>query len=319
MSGATRPSDSGVEGPGQHPDQEGLSPQDDLIREDDLIRDADLIRSRRNPLVRSIRQLHQPRGRRDAGLLLLEGTHLLQEVLQLRLQPRDLLLTPRWEGSHPELVAALPASTRLHRVSDEVLAAAATTEHPDGVVLTLPLPPSASSTLPGFLLVLDRLQDPGNLGTLMRTALAAGVERLWLAGGADPFQPKVLRASAGSALALPLERLEEAELCLRLRQAREAGYQVVAALAPSAVEAEAASIPYWQLDWRRPTILLLGNEGGGLSRDLLTLASHRVTIPHSPAVESLNVAVAAAPLLLERWRQGILQRATQPQERMPHQ
>ncbi|QPN65312.1 RNA methyltransferase [Synechococcus sp. CBW1006] len=313
MSGATRASDSGVDRPGQQPDEEGLS------SEESLSRDEGLIRSRRNPLVRNLRQLHHPRGRRDAGLMLLEGTHLLQEVLRLRLRPCDLLLTTRWEGSHPELVAALPASTRLHRVSDEVLAAAATTEHPDGVVLTLPLPLCVNGTLPAFLLVLDRLQDPGNLGTLMRTALAAGVERLWLAGGADPFQPKVLRASAGSALELPLERLEEDELRLRLRQAREAGYQVVASMAPSALEAEEAPIAYWQLDWRRPTILLLGNEGGGLSSDLLTLASHRVTIPHSPAVESLNVAVAAAPLLLERWRQGILQRGSQPQERMPHQ
>ncbi|MFN9951845.1 MAG: TrmH family RNA methyltransferase [bacterium] len=63
--------------------------------------------------------------------------------------------------------------------------------------------------------------------------------------------------------------------------------------------------PFWELDWRRPTVLLLGNEGAGLADDLAALAQHRVTIPHSPAVESLKVAVAAAPLLLERWRQQL--------------
>jgi TrmH family RNA methyltransferase len=76
------------------------------------------------------------------------------------------------------------------------------------------------------------------------------------------------------------------------------GQQVVATL----VDGGQAQ-PYWQLDWTRPTVLLLGNEGAGLDAELAALASHRVTIPHSAAVESLNVAVAAAPLLLERWRQ----------------
>jgi TrmH family RNA methyltransferase len=82
-------------------------------------------------------------------------------------------------------------------------------------------------------------------------------------------------------------------------QAVAAGQQVVAAVPPGVAGAQA----YWQLDWRRPTLVLLGAEGPGLSPALLELATHRVCIPHSAAVESLNVAVAAAPLLLERWRQ----------------
>jgi TrmH family RNA methyltransferase len=151
------------------------------------------------------------------------------------------------------------------------------------------------------VLALDRLQDPGNLGTLLRTALAAGVEEVWLAEGADPYQPKVLRASAGAALALPLRRLGAAELAARLGQLLASGAQVVAAVAPGA--AQASLTPYWRLDWTRPTALLLGNEGAGLDPALASLASAVVTIPHSAAVESLNVAVAAAPLLLERWRQ----------------
>ncbi|MEB3263403.1 MAG: RNA methyltransferase [Synechococcus sp.] len=271
------------------------------------------ISSRRNPLVRQLRLLHQSRGRREAALLLLEGTHLLQEALRLGLAPGEVLFTLRWEAQQGALLERLPAASRRLRVSEEVLAAVATTEHPDGVVLTVPLPSPPAGPPPGFLLALDRLQDPGNLGTLMRTALAAGVGRLWLGGGADPLQPKVLRASAGAALDLPHERLEEEELRQRLRQLRETGYQVVATLvAPGPGGDE--PLPYWQLDWRRPTVLLLGNEGAGLAPDLAALATHRVTIPHSPAVESLNVAVAAAPLLLERWRQGI-----QQQERMPAQ
>lgn len=273
-------------------------------------------------MVGRFRALHESRGRRDQGRVLLEGTHLIEEAARLGLAASELLATPAWIEAHQALLHQHPAMAAvLQPVDEAVLAAAATTRHPDGVVLSLDLPRPAAPTRPGFVLALEQLQDPGNLGTLMRTALAAGVEALWLAGGADPWQPKVVRASAGAALTLPLERLEG--LALRLQQARAQGVQVVAttvtarvgptppasAAAAGASAAGTAAIPYWQLDWTLPTVLLLGNEGAGLSSDLLSCCSHRVTIPHSAAVESLNVAVAAGPLLLERWRQQ--------QERMP--
>jgi TrmH family RNA methyltransferase len=263
------------------------------------------ISSRRNPLVRQLRDLHEARGRRAQGRLLLEGTHLLQEALRLGLRPELVLATPAWLERHAELLPLIPEGVRLQPASAEVLDAAASTRHPDGVLATLPLPgadggaagaPVAAASA-DFVLALDRLQDPGNLGTLLRTALAAGVSRVWLAEGADPFQPKVLRASSGAVLALPLERLEAAELRRRLG-ALGGAMQLVATVVRGGQ-------PYWQLDWRRPTVLLLGNEGAGLAADLAALAQHRVTIPHSPAVESLNVSVAAAPLLLERWRQQL--------------
>jgi len=264
---------------------------------------AEPITSRRNPLVKRLRLLHDPRGRRQEGLLLLEGTHLLQEVLRLQLQPSDLLATAAWLADHAALVAALPPGCICREVSQEVLEAVATTQHPDGVVLTVAPPAAApaAAALAPFVLALDGVQDPGNLGTLMRTALAAGVESLWMADGADPFQPKVLRASAGAALALPLLRESRADLAGRLAAAAAAGAQVVVAVRPGV--GPVAPLPYWQLDWTRPTVVLLGSEGAGVSPQLEALANQRVTIPHSAAVESLNVAVAAAPLLLERLRQ----------------
>jgi TrmH family RNA methyltransferase len=243
--------------------------------------------------------LHQPKGRREQGLVLLEGTHQLQELLRLGLQPELVVATPAWIERHGRLLAE--RSTPLQPVGDEVMAAVATTDHPDGVVATL-----VREALPiargdgAFVLVLDQLQDPGNLGTLLRTALAAGVNEVWLGAGADPLQPKVLRASSGAALALPLLRLPQGDALLPLVQrAAAAGQQVVATVV------EPGAQPYWQLDWSRPTVLMMGNEGAGLHPQLAALATHRVTIPHSAAVESLNVAVAAAPVLLERWRQGL--------------
>jgi TrmH family RNA methyltransferase len=261
------------------------------------------IRSVRNPLIQAVRRLHRSSGRLEQGLILLEGTHLLQEVLRLERRPDLVLATNAWLETHAALLGRLPAGVPLRTCTEEVLAAAATTRHPDGVLLTLAVTalPAPAVTPPDFVLALDRLQDPGNLGTLLRTALAAGVERVWLGEGADPLQPKVLRASSGAALALPIERLAAAELGRRLAAARAAGLQLVAAVVP---EADGDALPFWELDWRRPTALLLGNEGAGLDPELTRLADRRVTIPHSPAVESLNVAAAAALLLLERSRQA---------------
>lgn len=275
----------------------------------DRQRTAELITSRRNPLVKRLRELHAAKGRREQGLVLLEGTHLVQEVIRLKLVPSDLLTsellaTEAWLSSHTDLVEALSPAVTIQPVGQEVLEAVATTAHPDGVVLTLATaalqaPPDGQE----FVLVLDTLQDPGNLGTLMRTALAAGVDGLWLADGADPFQPKVLRASAGAALALPIERMDRSALLQRLITAAARGLQLVAAVPPGADLDGEQPVPYWHLDWTKPTALLLGQEGAGLAPELQALASHRITIPHSAAVESLNVAVSAAPLLLERLRQ----------------
>jgi TrmH family RNA methyltransferase len=241
-----------------------------------------------------VRELHQAKGRREQGLLLLEGTHLLQECERLAIAPTLLIATSRWLERHPELALLGP----LQAVTPEVLEAMATTTSPDGVLALLS--PPAAATLPAagpqpMVLALDRVQDPGNLGTLMRTALAAGVEQLWLGGGADPWQPKVLRASAGAALELPLKRLESLEQCLG--QAKADGWSLRAAV-------RQGGVPYWQLDWRQACVLVLGNEGAGIDPALERLGLEPVTIPHSPQVESLNVAVAAGVLLLERQRQG---------------
>ncbi|MEB3317017.1 MAG: RNA methyltransferase [Cyanobacteriota bacterium] len=262
---------------------------------------AEPITSLRNPLIKRLRDLHHAAGRQERQRLLLEGSHLLEEALRLGLAPDLLLATSSWLKRHGALLEALPAAVPWREVSAEVLAAAATTRHPDGVIATLPwtlpAPPPAPPT-PAFALLLDHVQDPGNLGTLLRTALAAGVEQIWLGEGADPWQPKVLRASSGASLALGIGRFHAAELLDRVRQARSAGLTVVGTVARGGE-------PYWSHDWQSPTVLMLGNEGAGLSPDLLARADRLVSLPHSAAVESLNVAVAAGPLLLERERQRL--------------
>ena len=269
---------------------------------------SSVITSRRNPLVKRLRALSRREGRDVEQILLLEGTHLLEEALLTDPPNLDLVATEIWIDRHPALMSRLPSGTSIQPVSEEVLSAALSTVSPDGVASLMPMSQlPACPSEPSFLLVLDRLQDPGNLGTLLRTALAAEIETVWLGSGADPLSPKVLRSSAGALLQLPHQRLgpDEAgaldQLEDKLLQLRDRGVQVVATLVPEASAARQA-IPYWELNWQCPTALVLGNEGRGLHPRLQACCSHSVTLPHSERVESLNVAAAAVPLLLERRR-----------------
>ena len=267
-----------------------------------------LISSRRNPLVKRLRSLSSRAGREEEGLLLLEGTHLLQELVRLKLQPAELIATERWYQRHAQLLVGVNQAIPRRLVTDEVLTAALSTVTPDGVASLCPY--SALPLAPKdvhFLLVLDRIQDPGNLGTLLRTALAADVQNVWLGSGVDPLGSKSLRASAGALLQLPHHRFGPDEdtaisqLTDELKRLAAGGMQVVATLVPGS-QVPIRPVPYWELNWRLPTALVLGTEGAGLHPELLACCTHAVTLPHSSRVESLNVAAAAVPLLLERRR-----------------
>ena len=176
----------------------------------------------------------------------------------------------------------------------------ADTVSPQGVVVIARRPRAGngdlwSATETPLVLVLDRLQDPGNVGTLLRSAEGAGVTAVAvLEGTADPFSPKALRSSMGSAFRLPVvTELNGREF---LEQARTRGCAVLAADGGGAVS-------FRRTDWTRPTVLVVGNEGRGVAQDLLEACDQRVAIPMRGSVESLNVATAGAVLLFEAARQ----------------
>ena len=154
----------------------------------------------------------------------------------------------------------------------------------------------ATALSSGSLLVaLDAVQDPGNAGTILRSAEAAGASAvIALKSTVDLYAPKVLRSAMGSAFRLPLATEVTADELLAA--CAQSGVQVVAA----AMEAESN---YDEYDWRQPALLLLGNEGNGLQHKLLERADTRIRIPLHPSVESLNVAAAAAVILFEAARQ----------------
>ncbi|MBD2101813.1 RNA methyltransferase [Leptolyngbya sp. FACHB-261] len=258
-----------------------------------------MITSSQNPLVKRLRKLSRAKDRAREGLLLLEGTHLLEEALRVGWPLEIVCYTPDWAQAHPELLSTIEQQAEMNcqECSPEVVAAITTTVSPDGVVAAAQRDWSGRPTLAAksLTLVLETLQDPGNLGTIIRTAAAAGSDGLLLsADSADPENPKVLRASAGTWFHCPMQRVTVLSETIQALKAQ--GMQAIATL-------PTAPLTYWQQDLRPPTLILLGNEGAGLSPELIDLADHQVSVPLSPGVESLNVGITAALLLYEARRQ----------------
>lgn len=253
-----------------------------------------MITSASNPRIQWVRSLQRRRRVREAErLFVVEGVRLAEEAFRAGVVPRLVVHAPDLDERAASLVHALARrGATVLPVSPRVLAACATTETPQGVVAVLPLPQPPAPAPLTFALVADGLADPGNLGTLLRTALAAGVEAVFLSPGTvDAFNPKVVRAAMGAHFHLPL-----------IRDTVEAIRQRLGDL-PLWLALSRGGTAYDRLDARRPLALVIGGEAHGPSEFWRRHAAVSVSIPTASAVESLNAAVAAAVILFEVRRQ----------------
>ncbi|MDN5326403.1 MAG: methyltransferase, TrmH family [Moorella sp. (in: firmicutes)] len=270
-----------------------------------------LISSIANRYVKLARSLQKRSWREKKGFYLVEGVHLLEEALQAG-APLEVVLyspriftTPRGE----KLVAGLQrAGYRCLAVAEETMAGISTATTPPGIVAVAPIQAKNLAELlavtvplhfPSLFVIAAGIQDPGNLGTIWRTALGAGATGLILTHGCvDPYNPKVVRSAMGATFRLPVAG--GVEPALLARELRDAGLELV-------VADVGAPLTFWQVDLRRPLALVVGSENHGPGPELLAAATARVGIPLVGPVDSLNVAVAAAILLYEalRQRQGV--------------
>ena len=223
--------------------------------------------------------------------------------------PSKILVTEKWLKKNQNLSKQFDESL-LTLVSEEVLASAISTVNPDGIAALVEIssiPNYQFNSKDDFILVLDRIQDPGNMGNLFRTALAAGVDAIFLGGGAHPLGQKVLRASAGAVFHLPFLRFDGNEeeilnsLLKSLYELSNLGFKIFSTSSHKK-SSKKTSKPYWEVDWSKRIALILGNEGRGIHEKIQEAFNETITIPHSELVESLNVACVAVPLLLERKR-----------------
>jgi len=279
------------------------------------------IQSRDNAQYKQLRQwASSAQARRKSGMTLLDGVHLCEAWLQHRGVPA-LCVVAESALSHPE-VAALVAqcesntnsNAKLNSNTNSNAGAAECVLLPDvlftplgqvengvGILFAVKVPDAASSghaspSLQSAALLLDSVQDPGNLGTILRTAAAAGIQQIFCGPGtAAVWSPKVLRAGMGAHFVL--EITEDVDLVQLIQQASVPVY---------ATQPDAPKTIY-TADLRAPSAWLFGHEGQGVSEQLLSLATERLAIPQSSQVESLNVAASVAICLFEQRRQQINQ------------
>lgn len=257
-----------------------------------------MLTSRQNPLIKDIVRLQEQRERQRSGLMLLEGTNLLTEALAVDWPLETVCYTEAWAERHPALLRG-GVDYRTECVTPALMEALSTTVTPDGVVATAlrKLPDWQTQLTQGTLwIIAETLQDPGNLGTLLRTATATGASVILSADSVDPTHPKVLRATAGQWFRRPPALAPD--LLVVMEYCQRHGISTYATTGQ-------ASQCFWDLDYRDPVAFILGSEGRGLSATLLNRVPNQVSIPMEAGVESLNVGISAAILLYEVQRQRL--------------
>ncbi|NEU29843.1 RNA methyltransferase [bacterium LRH843] len=243
------------------------------------------IDSIKNEQVKSLKKLHTRKGREKAGKFLVEGYHLVEEALKAEIVIETMMITEK---------AAIPESWSVSDrdvivVSDQVMKEISETETPQGIVAVceFPSPPNVEVETGKYLLI-DRVQDPGNVGTMIRTADSAGMTGVILGEGCvDMFNNKVIRASQGSIFHLPIIK---GDLMSWIRRFNEVSIPVYG------TALEGASV-YSTIPRQSQFALIMGNEGEGVAKDLLIATDQNIYIPIFGHAESLNVAVAAGILM----------------------
>lgn len=282
---------------------------------------AAVITSRENRWLKRFRAaLSGDRG--EEGIVGVEGVRLVEAALGSRLPIEALLVSESGARHLPRVAPVLASDVPVLRTSDKLFASVADTQTPQGIAaLVRPQLATIENLMAGtpLLVALVGVQDPGNVGTIVRAAEAFGASGAATCpadrvGTADPFGAKALRASAGSALRLPIVAgMSHTILLAQLRIFRLNVYAAVAAAVAedsknNLSDASSPLLRPWDIDWKDPAAILIGNEGSGLPVDLVRSADARVYIPQAAAtapvgIESLNAAMAASVLLYEAMRQ----------------
>lgn len=263
-----------------------------------------LIQSRDNPFFKGLAKLSgSARQRNKADQTLLDGAHLLAAYLDSGNQPRHILLNTAalhdgeiaglLERISEKLLAGHPTDVPVTQLDDKLFAELSDLKTSSGIIALIDLPQPAGTIADShFALLLEDVQDPGNLGSMMRSAAAAGCDSVFLSQGcADAWSPKVLRAAMGGHFALRIYERQD------LPGVAKAFSGTLLATSLHAARS------LYDCDLRGNVAFLIGNEGAGLSADLLGLATQKITIPMPGQVDSLNAAAATAICLFETVRQ----------------
>ena len=264
-----------------------------------------MITSIHNAKIQQVRSLQaRSRSRREAQAFVIEGVRLAEEALQGNWPAQLVLFTEELSERGQSVVNGYAErGAPVEQVSPPVMRAASDTQNPQGILVVLPMRSLPLPENPGFIFIPDVVRDPGNLGTMLRTAAAAGVEGVLLPpGSVDPFSPKVVRAAMGAHFHLTIHSSGWEGIRATLKNAALRVY----------LASVGAGLVYTQADFRSPLALIIGGEAEGAGPESQALADEQIHIPMPGRAESLNAAVAAAILLFEVVRQRETPEGTQP-------
>jgi TrmH family RNA methyltransferase len=250
------------------------------------------ITSRDNPLFKQLKRLAESgRERHRTGQLLLDGAHLIEAYMEAFGEPELIVVSGAGQATDALHLLQDLADARQVMLPGNLFAEISPVASPTGILALAKIPQLPAPREPGFAVLLEDIQDPGNLGSILRSAAAAGVEVAYLSAGcADVWSPKTLRGGQGAQFILPVvEKADLVRVCTEFR-----GTLLAASLKGESLYA---------MDLSEPVAFIFGNEGAGLTEDMLNASTHRVRIPMPGDVESLNAAAAAAICLFERVRQ----------------
>jgi TrmH family RNA methyltransferase len=236
----------------------------------------------------------QSKLRRKEKQIVLEGVRLIGDAVAAGVLPEFVLYTPGTAPDQPvvQWIARLrERGVACFETTPDIMAHVSDTQSPQGIVAVVPMPALSPADV-NLVLILDGIADPGNLGTILRTAAAAGVDVVILAPGCvDPYNPKVLRSGMGAHFRVPLARKAWPDI------AAEYGHL------PIYLAEAASNLLYYAVDWRQPAGLIIGGEARGAEAQARQLARATIAIPMSNTVESINAALAAGVILFEIRRQ----------------
>jgi len=262
--------------------------------------------SKDNAIIKRLRSLSEPRHREQERAFLIEGVKMVEEALRDDAGVNMVVAAPALVQHHGKGVLKLAESKGIEVlwISERLMHALSDSKTPQPVLAEVRMKQYSEETLladsAGLIVIAHQLQDPGNLGTIIRTAEAVGASGIVVTPHTvDPYSAKAIRASMGSILRLPLVRIGHATTFIKT--CRQKGFQTAATVL-------SGDTTHVDIDLRKPTVVILGQEGSGLPQDIMADVALHVRIPMATTIDSLNVATSAAVILYEAMRQRMEKR-----------
>lgn len=251
------------------------------------------ITSIKNDKIKELRKLYQKKYRKSKSQFILEGLRLIRGAYKSGADLEKIFLTKDYYENHKSESFIINNENKIVYVSDNLISEVADTDNPQEIIAVVNEPQTNLDEVLNkeYILVLDRIQDPGNMGTIFRTAAAAGFQSIIISkGSVDVFNLKVLRSSVGAIYSLPFVKdIELNELTESLKEQ---------ALTTYAADLNTDNY-YNEISYGTPLALILGNEAGGIRSEILDLADEKIKIPLKSNIESLNAGVAAGVIMFE--------------------